>query len=63
MSLMQTSRLRESRKVLEWIYASQKSLVSDQADPKIVKMCLGCWSRLKFHWQKNRERKLNLKIL
>lgn len=52
MSLMQQKRLRESRKVLEWIYNSQKSLPADQADSKVIKMCLGCWSRLKFHWQK-----------
>lgn len=53
MSLMQQKRLRASRKVLEWIYERQKS---PTGDPRVVKMCLGCWARLKYHWI-NRKRK------
>jgi hypothetical protein len=37
MSLMQQKRLRDSRKVLEWIYNSQKSLPADQVKIQLKK--------------------------
>ena len=54
MSLMQQGQLKESKRIIETVYCTSKSLDDTHRDQKIEKMCLGIWARLKFVWSQRK---------
>jgi len=54
-SLIQIGNLKDARKILLREYNYAKSL-RDDADPRLRRMCLGIWCKLKYEW--NRAKKI-----
>lgn len=50
-SLIQCSKLKAAKHVIQNVYRKMKSYPKDKQDHRIVFMCLGIWAKLKYVWQ------------